>query len=154
MHKQLQMIRHTRAFILNLVSELTAEELNKVPTGFNNNIVWNLAHMVAAQQGICYKRAGLPIIVSEDFFQQYKPDTKPGQFVDSLEIDNIKELFSTTIDQLEKDIAANRFAEYPSWTTRYGVTINSIEEAVTFLLFHEGLHVGYIMALKKLVVKS
>ena len=66
--------------LIKMLNELSTEQLNKVPAGFNNNIIWNAAHMVAAQQGICYKRSGEQMKIEEDFFQAYKPDTKPEKF--------------------------------------------------------------------------
>lgn len=153
MKEKLDTIRKTRIFLLNLVSELTPEELNEVPAGFNNNIIWNLAHLVAAQQGVCYMRAGLAAKVDEDFFNRYKPGSKPEGPVDSEGIAQIKSLMGTSLDRLEEDYGNGLWTHYPAWTTRYGTELASIEDAVSFLLFHEGLHTGYIMALKR-VVKS
>lgn len=67
MDKSFEIIRKTRQAILSQVSELTIGQLNEIPAGFNNNIIWNLAHMVAAQQGICYVRGGLPLVIKEKF---------------------------------------------------------------------------------------
>lgn len=36
----------------------TIEQLNKVPDGFNSNIIWNVAHLIASQQNLCYMKAG------------------------------------------------------------------------------------------------
>ena len=107
--------------------------------------------MVAAQQGVCYKRAGLETRVDDDFFQAYKPDTKPAGPISTNEFDKIKALLNTSLDQLEQDYKNGLFTNYPAWTTRYGVEITGIEEAIAFLPFHEGLHIGYIMSLRKLV---
>jgi hypothetical protein len=151
MNKQIETIRRTRKFLFQLADELTIEQLNEIPPGFNNNIIWNLAHIIAAQQGLCYLRSELKLLVDDEFYQAYKPGTKPAKFVDSKEVEKIKQLSLTTIDQLEKDLQNNLFSGYKPWTTRYGVDLNSIEDAITFLLFHDGLHVGYSMAQRHLV---
>ena len=91
MNPAIDRLRQPRTYLLNLISELTTEQLNKVPEGYNNNIIWNLGHMIAAQQGICYKRAGVDMIVEEDFFETYKPGSKPVKFVDDDEIAIIKD---------------------------------------------------------------
>jgi hypothetical protein len=49
-----------RQFLLDQIAGLTTEELNQIPRGLNNNIIWNLAHLISGQQGIFYARAGLP----------------------------------------------------------------------------------------------
>lgn len=148
---QIDAVRKTRHYLLQIVTDLNNEELNEVPAGFNNNIIWNLGHLVAAQQGICYLRAGLPAKVDDAFFAAYRPGSKPESKVDEGGIARIKELLFTTLDSLEQDYAAGLWTQYPAWNTRYGVKINSIESAIGFLLFHEGLHSGYIMALKRVV---
>ena len=137
--------------LIKMLNELSTEQLNKVPAGFNNNIIWNAAHMVAAQQGICYKRAGEQMKIEEDFFQAYKPDTKPEKFVDSEEVEKVKALLLSTMDDLEADYQKQLFANYPTFTTRYGVEIGNIDEALSFLPFHDGLHIGSVLALRKLV---
>jgi DinB superfamily len=151
MTKQIEIVKKTRFFLLDGIKDLTAEQLNKVPDGFNNNIIWNIAHLMAAQQGICYVRAGLPTVIDEKLFLAYKSGTKPEQFVDATEAAHIKHLFLTTIDRLETDYNNNIFGGYVPWTTRYGVEIRNIDDTISFLPMHEGLHLGYIMAMKRVV---
>ncbi len=107
--------------------------------------------MISAQQGICYTRAKLPIITDDKFYTPYRPDTKPQGFVGADDVATIKELFLSTIEQLETDLAKGIFTNYQPWSTRYGVDIENIQTAVAFLPFHEGLHAGYIMALKRVI---
>ncbi|HVF81861.1 MAG TPA: DinB family protein [Flavisolibacter sp.] len=151
MEKELEIFRKTRTFLLSLISELSTEQLNQVPPGFNNNIVWNLGHLVAAQQGVCYVRGGLPMVVEEKYFSAYKPETKPTAYVDDAEVQVLKSQLLSTIDKLEDDLAANVFNANPPWTNRYGVEHATIADTIRFLLFHDGLHIGYIMALKRAV---
>ncbi len=151
MNSTLEKIKKTRQFILNSVNELSNEQLNKIPAGFNNNIIWNLGHMVAAQQGLCYLRSGLKTVVTEDFFQSFKTESKPERELSNTEIENIKQLLFSTLDEFNKDYENGIFKNYTVFNTRYDVEIGHIDEAVNFVLFHEGLHCGYIMALKRLV---
>jgi len=153
MTKQIEITRKTRLFLLENLKDLTTEQFNKIPEGFNNNIIWNLGHMIAAQQGICYLRAGLPAHVSEEFINGYKSGTKPEKTLDAAEIEKIKSLLFTTLDQLEEDYDNKIWTSYPAWTTRYSVELASIDAAIDFLQFHEGLHSGCSTALKKLVTK-
>jgi hypothetical protein len=137
--------------ILDIIKDYSVEQLNTIPAGFSNNIIWNLGHMIASQQGICYKRAGLDTRISELFFNTYKPGTKPQGFVDASGVEEIKQLLFTTLEQLETDYAAGIFSNYGAFVTRYGVELTNIDDALGFIPFHEGLHIGYIMSLRKLV---
>jgi hypothetical protein len=151
MNRAIETIKQPRQRILDEVSHLSVEQLNKIPDGFNNNIIWNLGHMIAAQEGICYKRAGLDVRVDEAFFEAYKPGTKPNGFVDTAGVEEIKKMLFSTLERLEADYDNDVISNYTSFVTRYGVPLSNIDEALAFLPFHEGLHIGYIMSLKKLV---
>ncbi|MVN21679.1 DinB family protein [Mucilaginibacter arboris] len=151
MHLQIQKIKATRTFLLNLVEGLTIEQLNQIPEGFNNNIIWNLAHLTAAQQSICYKRSGLKPVVQDKYFSPYLPGTKPDSFIDQAEAGTIKTLLLSSLDEFESDYKKGFFKTYTPFVTRYGVAIDTIDDAINFLPYHEGYHTGAIMALKRLV---
>jgi hypothetical protein len=151
MNKSIEIIRQPRLRLIEITGALSIEQLNKVQAGFNNNIIWNIGHMIAAQQGICYRRAGLSLKVNDAFFETYKPETKPERFIDDAELSEIKGLLVSTLDELEADYNANLFDNYTPFVTRYGVNIAGIDDAISFLPFHEGLHLGCILALKRLV---
>lgn len=151
MNASIDSIRKTRIYLLNQLDGLTTTQLNIVPEGFNNNIAWNIGHLVAAEQGVCYLRGGLKPMINMDFFERYKPGSRPEEAISEDAIAEIKSLMLSTLDRLEEDHGEGAFAHYTAWTTRYGTTLSSIDEALSFLLFHEGLHGGICLALKKLV---
>jgi len=151
MKRAIEIIKQPRQIVLDEISHLSVEQLNKIPEGFNNNIIWNLGHMIAAQQGICYKRAGVDVSVEDAFFHAYKPGTKPEGNVDEAGVESIKKMLFATLEQLQADYDNGVLNNYTSFVTRYGVPLSNIDEAIAFLPFHEGLHIGYIMSLRKLV---
>jgi hypothetical protein len=153
MKSQIEIIKKKRTFLLEQIKNLGNEEFNRVAEGFNNNIIWNLGHMIAAQQGICYKRAGLPTIISDDFWEKFRSGSKPAGLVGDDEITQIKELLFTTLDKFEIDYDRKIFGNYTAWSTRYGIELASIDDSIKFLPFHEGLHAGTILAIKRLVTK-
>ncbi len=153
MNRQIERIKQIRTFLIESINDLSADELNEIPSGFNNNIVWNLGHLIAAQQGVCYVRAGVKPAVDEKYIILYKSGTKPGGFIAGNEAEIIKKLLISSLDLLQADYEDNVFASYLLWTTRYGAELSNIDDALQFLLFHEGLHSGSVIALKKLVKK-
>ena len=58
-----------REILLKILESHSLEQLNKIPQGFNNNIIWNIGHCVSSQQVLVYKLSGLPTMVSEEFIQ-------------------------------------------------------------------------------------
>jgi hypothetical protein len=153
MNVHIDNIRKTRKYIIDFVKDLSLEKLNMVPHGFNNNILWNMGHLVAAQQTICYTKGGLRASIPEHLYANYKPGTKPERFFDNNEEDQVKELIITSLDSLEKDYTDNYFLQFSGWTNRYGIFLKDIDDAINYMQFHEGLHTGVIMSIKKLVQK-
>ncbi|WP_310559360.1 DinB family protein [Flavobacterium sp.] len=137
----------------NLVSKIlenhSLEQLNKIPESFSNNLIWNIAHVVVTQQLLVYKLSGLQMIVSDEMIEKYKKGTRPEHKVTQTEVDEIKSLLFTTIEKTKEDYdnrILKNFQEYPTST---GFVLRNVEDAMVFNNFHEGLHIGIIMSLKK-----
>ena len=151
MSNVIDILKHPRLSILETLKGFSIEQLNKIPEGHNNNIAWNLGHMAAVQQTLCYLRSGVPYVLDEDFINAYKGGTKPEKFIDEAEFEHIKTNLFVPLEQLERDLKADIFKTFTPLTTRYGVQLNNVDDALAFLPFHEGLHTGYIMSMRKLV---
>ncbi|MFS4415845.1 DinB family protein [Maribacter sp. 2307ULW6-5] len=145
----LEFTRQHRKNLLNVLDHTDQAMLHKVPKGYNNNIWWNVAHTVVTQQLLVHKLSGLPMQVSSALVERYKKGTFPQQEVSSEEIENVRELLLTTLDWTETGLAKGQFTHFTPYTTSARVTLTSVEDAVCFNLFHEGLHLGSILALRK-----
>ncbi|XZF16581.1 DinB family protein [Chitinophagaceae bacterium MMS25-I14] len=150
MNQQLETLKKTRTFLLESIKDLSAAQFNKIPEGFSNNIIWNLGHIVAAQYGICYVRAGVTP-PDETIVNNYRSGTKPEGIADEAEIEKIKGLLLSSLERTDNDYKENVFANYTEWNTRYDKVISNVDDALGFLPFHDGLHMGTIAALRKLV---
>lgn len=136
--------------VLNTFFEkCSLEVLNKVPEGFNNNIIWNLAHIIITQQLLVYGLSGLTMITNEDLVARYRKGTKVEGDVSQNEVDEIKSLLFSTLVQTKEDYKKGVFKEYSNYTTSTNSSMTNIEEAIAFNNFHEGIHLGYILALKR-----
>lgn len=152
MNKHIENIRLTRMKLMDYVADLSLEALNKIPEGFGNNIIWNLGHLVAAQESLCYRRSGQMHLIDLPFFEAYKPGSRPQGWVDEGGVRNIKERLLTSLDELDSRLAQGLSGDaYETFASPYGVVIGNIEEAVAFLPYHEGMHSGTIRALKRFV---
>jgi hypothetical protein len=152
MQKVFEIIQQTRKNFLQLTEGLTIEQLNKIPNGFNNNIIWNYAHIISAQQTLCYKLSGLPFVADEKLVDIFKKGTKPESFVDEHQLSHIKRLSLATIEKLQIDFADNLFVNYQTYTTSFNLTLTNIEDAIRFVEIHDAQHYGYAMAQRRLVV--
>lgn len=143
--------RETIANFIKITDGLSLEQLNTIPAGYNNNIAWNFAHLIAATQSLCYRLSSLATTVDPTFVAAYGKGTKPEATLTTAEWDNIIQLANSALQKLEEDYKNGIFNTYNSYTTSFGNTLNSIEDAVSFSALHDGLHYGYALALKKLV---
>lgn len=140
-----------REVLVKILDNYSLEQLNKIPAGFNNNIIWNVAHCVAVQQALIYKLSGLPTKVSPEFIQKYSKGAKPEGDVSQDEVDEIKTLLSTTLQQAQNDFNDNIFVSFHEYTTSLGNTLRDINGALAFNNYHEGIHTGVIMSIRKFV---
>ena len=156
MEKSFEIIKGARSYITNLIDEFSIEQLNIIPEGFNNNLIWNFGHLISVQQGLCYLSSGEEPVVELELIQKYKSGSKPESMIDSAEYDKLKNDFFSTIDQLEADKKNGLFKNYKAFELKSyaNVRIENIDDAIKFVTFHDGLHVGYMMALKRVLKHS
>ncbi len=149
---RIEVLVKVRKTILKSINDLSLNEVNEIPAGFNNNIAWNLGNILVSQQSVLYRCSGLPVKLDEKYFPLYKGGTKPEADLTTEELDTLKSLFEEQTNIMESDFSQGVFKEYREWNHGMtGIDIDSIDTAIQFLTFHESLHLGYIMALKKAI---
>ncbi len=151
MQKHFEILKTSRQSILKNIENLTIEQLNKVPDGFKNNIVWNIAHLIVTQQLLCYKLSGLDCDVTEEMIENFQIGTAPSFFVSQEEFKTISAQFLHFPEKLEQDFNKGIFKNYNEYTLSVHLTLNSIDDGIVFNTFHEGIHLGIILQLIKLV---
>lgn len=128
----------------------TTEQLNTIPPGFSNNLIWNIGHIVVSQQMLMYMGAGQPPLVSMELIDRYKRGTRPER-ASAEEIAEIRSLLFTLVDRSEEDYNAGIFTTYAERKTELGFTLSTIEDAIEFNNYHEAAHLGIMMSLRKFV---
>ncbi|RLJ76855.1 DinB family protein [Pedobacter alluvionis] len=151
MNEVFDFIINSRKAFIKLIDGLTIEELNKIPDGFSNNIIWNFGHIVVSTQTLCYVRTGvLQDATSVKFNEYYKKDTKPSYTVTEEEVAELKVIAIESIEKIKEDYSNGKFSSItPFITATYGVQLNSIEEVLITTIGHDNMHCGYASALKK-----
>jgi len=151
MNKQFEILQQSRKLILKSIENLTIEQLNKIPEGFNNNIVWNVAHLVVTQQLLCYKLSELECLISNNMIERFQKGTFPKDPILEDEFLEIKKLFLELPKRLEEDYKKQMFKKYFPYKTSVNITLNSIEDGIAFNAYHEGIHLGIILQLLKFI---
>jgi len=151
MQRTFDFTRTSRTIISKFLDNYTLEKLNTIPNGFNNNLIWNIGHIVVVQQMLVYNLSGLPMMVSPEMVAKYKRGTKPEADVTKEEADEIRELLITTIDQCEADFSKQVFKNYNTFTTATGFILTTAEDAMAFNYYHEATHLGIMMGIRKFI---
>ena len=151
MINQLEFTLQNRNNLQYILNNTSTEDLMKIPDGFRNNIWWNIAHVVVTQQLLVYKLSGQPIRIPEKFVDKFKKGTVPDGIATEEDMRTIGDLLVPTIQRTQEDYEAGLFNNYSEYTTSAKVTLRNVDDAISFNLFHEGLHLGSILALRKML---
>jgi len=127
------------------------EQLNRIPEGYGNNIIWNLGHTIATQQILCYKLGGAALLVPDSFLAMYKKDTSPKEWTKPADLKEIKHYLEITSNAFSGDYDKKIFNKYVEYKTSSGLVLKNIDDALIYNYGHENLHYGVILNLRKLV---
>ena len=146
---RIDIAKKNRKLLEGFIDNLSLEQLNKVPQGFKNNVIWNIAHCIVTQQLLIYKKSGLNGVLSNEMIAKYRKGTKTEGDVSQAEVDEIRSLLFSPLEQTETDYNNGVFKAFETYTVSTGSTLTQVDDAIDFNNFHEGIHLGYILALKK-----
>ena len=137
-----------RKLLSKFLEKFSLNQLNKIPEGYRNSVFWNIAHTIVTQQLLVYGLSNTPFLITSELVNTYKKGTKTTHEATKEELVLIKSLLFSTIEQTKIDYENGVFENYTSYTTSLDVTLTTIEEAMSFNAIHEGIHLGYILAMK------
>lgn len=141
----------SRKVLFNFLEHNSVDKLNTIPEGYSNNLIWNIGHIIVVQQLLIYKLSGLPLMISDRMVAKYRKGTKPEEMVSQEEINEMKSLLFSTVEQTKLDFSNEIFKTYSEFTSMTGYTITNAKEALEFNNYHEGLHLGIMMQIKKFI---
>lgn len=153
MNSVFKFIIDSRKAFIQLIDGLTIDQLNHIPSGFNNNIIWNFGHIVVSTQTLCYVRTGIwKNADTIKYVSAYAKGTKPTYVVSLEEVEELKALAISSISQIEKDYEAGLFQTIaPYDTATYGSVLQSFEDVIVATAGHDNVHFGYAIAQKRII---
>lgn len=143
-----------RELIAKVIQDTPEDDLLVTPTGRKNNIAWNFAHIVTIQQVLSYALSGQPLNVPAEYVALYSRDTSPADWEQAPDIALLLEQLATLPAQTAADYEAGKFANYKAMTTSTGIHLATVEEAIAFNNFHEGIHTGIILSIRKELART
>ncbi len=142
-----------RTYLIRSVSKLSNEQWLTIPDGFDNNIAWNIGHIITAQMGLIYYPSRLRLEGMMSNRAMYVPGSSPAGWETTPDPQELLAALKATSRAMAADYAAGKFNDvnYRGMTTAAGAELTTLADAVSFNNFHEGLHLGSIMAIKNLL---
>ncbi|TAI47774.1 DinB family protein [Flagellimonas allohymeniacidonis] len=154
MEKQFDILLKNRTILRYYLQNLTKDELFRIPKGFNNNIWWNIAHVVVTTQVLTYGFSGLDYIMEEELVEKYRKGTSPEGEPSLDEVKRIEDGLFSTLQTMETDYQEGKFSGFKEYLTSPKVLLRTVEDAISFSVFHDGLHLGTILALRKAIAQE
>lgn len=149
MDKHFEDLGVIRKHLIDFLHQYDLKHLTQVPSGFQNHIFWNCAHVLVTQQLMTYYLSSNQMLVENDWVLRFKKGTVGDQNVTENDVRLLIKLLQTSLVQLKKDYNSEKLSYYKPYETSFGIRLETIEDAIRFDVLHESLHLGYVMALTK-----
>ncbi|MBN6886375.1 DinB family protein [Cytobacillus horneckiae] len=137
-----------RSDILSVLENVTGEEAEVIPKGFNNNIRWNMGHIFLDQylwiEALTKEKGD----VSEQFNSWFGFGTSPGNFnIETPSFEQLKTLLKLQPTNIKEKYGSRLEEIFPP--TEMGM--QTIEQVLIRTIFHEGMHLQAIVDIKKCI---
>ena len=149
-----KIVKNSRGQVYEAVKDLTAAQWMMIPEGHDNNIAWNIGHLIWAHIGLTYGRSDLVAPIDrEPYLPLYGIGSSPATWAAEPNTAELLKIFMNLPDQMIADAKAGVFnkAEFVPWKTGSGAEFKTLLDMMIYNVAHEGEHRGMILALKNLV---
>ncbi|MFD0675769.1 MULTISPECIES: DinB family protein [unclassified Paenibacillus] len=145
---QLDLVRERTLQQLDLTSEETADVM---PPGYRNTLRWNLGHILTVQENLVFKLCGEPFSLPDEYPGLFNNGTKPADWqTEPPTLELIKQQLAEQTERI-KDKLSLRLDEMLPQPFK---GIDTVGGMIGFSLYHEGVHTGYMMSLRKSIQPS
>ncbi|WP_433942850.1 DinB family protein [Paenibacillus sp. SN-8-1] len=104
-HYLFNQLRFVRDCTLKQVKAMSEEATREVPRGFNNNILWNLGHILLVHEKFSFALTNNKMELPEHFAELFAPGTKPENWGTQVPgLDEILLLLSKQIERIEQTL--------------------------------------------------
>ena len=144
------MLNIRQAVATYYMEKLPIESLLKIPEGFNNNMIWNIGHMISVGYSLNFSIAGLIPPTEIEMIKKFKRGSFPVEYTDA-DIQWINEHLVRSVHEIENLWAENKVSVIvTSVTTELGNVITTPSDALAMTLVHDMLHFERIRLFRKL----
>lgn len=143
--------RAMRFYAWDVVKDLTDAQMNVIPPGAVNNMLWNLGHVIADECNMLYTPSGLPSPLPPEYTGLFDPETSPRGWAEPPKVQEVREQAQALGKRVEGDYKAGVFRRFEAYALGESFRLNTIEEAIAYCALHESMHIGVNITLKRIV---
>ena len=146
---KLKLLRSARENFITKIELYDLDTLNHIPPNFNNNLIWNFGHVIVTQTLLTYGLSKMQLPVDQVLVNKYRKGTKPETKVSHVEVDDLKGLAISLVDRFETDYTNGIFEQFYPYQSNFGLSVDTLIDAINFNNAHEAIHLGFCNALIK-----
>lgn len=154
LQESLNLFKYSRDATLILLSKIPEDKWDGQPDGFPNTIRWNAGHVYITAEDFLHKADHEYKITPPGWVELFIDGTHPSEWND--EAPSPQEIITALKDQRERIYEffngkqQNQASEDHVIRT---LTLNTVESALQFITWHEGIHLGIMKSLNDVLLK-
>ncbi|OZM57406.1 hypothetical protein CIB95_08070 [Lottiidibacillus patelloidae] len=146
-------LHFARSLTLKAIKTIPTDLLDEVPNGSTNNLRWQFGHIFTAQSLLVNRFVGIPLQLQDEYISYFAPKTSPDNWKEvpptikeitihlSKQPSEIEQLLTGKLEEkLKKPFLTGTHGEF-----------TTVQEILTFAIYHEGHHLGAINVLKRIL---
>ena len=106
---------------------------------------------MVTQQLLLYGLSGLPLSLEEDFVKRFGKGSVAIPEVTQQDLEIVRANLLPLCLKAQEDYKKGIFKEYKPYMTSTGIELRSIDDGISFSSYHDGIHLGVVLSLKKQV---
>jgi hypothetical protein len=119
-----------------------------MPSNFNNTIHWHAGHILLVQDRLTLRLSGLPLGLPDEYTGLFGNGTKPADW--ETEPPAMPTLLQQLQDQGER-IKSQLLGKLDDKLAIPFQDFETVSQALGYSLYHEGVHLGFMNALKRAI---
>jgi hypothetical protein len=141
-----------RGITLHSLSKVQEEHIHTVPDGFSNNILWNVGHILLYGELLLVRAADNTGKLPSEYKGLFGGGTKPADWQG--EVPSFQSLLGKLKEQ--QDWLAAEFGDRLHEKVAVPIQIRDVQfhtygDILSFVMYHEGLHLGLINAMNRIL---
>lgn len=145
-------LNFARTATVNTLEKIDESKWDEQPEGFSNTIRWNAGHIYLVMESLMTIAAPDLETKIQEYAPFFSPGTKPSDWPDAVPSkEEIIERLTEQHTRLQQHLEG-RLSQQPANEIAIGpLKLETIDDLLNFLLFHEGMHLGTIQAQMRLI---